>query len=92
MYAVSIAVSLNEPLAVLILMGCDLSATCPAVLGWLRLSVPWEVVPSDRAISSADALAQFGYSLPVRSVFAKLHRGSVALRLEQELRSRVTAS
>ena len=36
MYPVSIAVSLNKPLAVLILMGCDLSATSPAVLGWLR--------------------------------------------------------
>jgi hypothetical protein len=53
-----------------------------------HLKVKWEVVPIGRAISSADVAAQFGYNLPVRSVFAKLHRGSVALQLEQELRSR----
>ena len=54
-----------------------------------HLDVRWEVVPPERAISSREVGAQFGYSLPVRSVFAKLHRGSVAMRLEQELRSRV---
>jgi hypothetical protein len=53
-----------------------------------HLKVRWEVVAPERAISSADAAARFGYNLPVRSVFAKLHRGSAALRLEQELRSR----
>jgi hypothetical protein len=53
-----------------------------------HLSVEWQVVPADRAITSSDAATQFGYNLPVRSVFAKLHRGSVALRLENELRSR----
>jgi hypothetical protein len=53
-----------------------------------HLSVEWEVVPPDRAISSADAVAKFGYNLPVRSVFARLHRGNAALQLEQELRAR----
>jgi hypothetical protein len=57
-----------------------------------HLNVRWEVVPPERAISAADVATQFGYSLPVRSVFAKLHRGSVALRLEQELRSIAEAS
>jgi hypothetical protein len=54
-----------------------------------HLQVRWNVVPPERAISSADAIAQFGYNLPVRSVFAKLHRGGVAQRLEKELRLRV---
>jgi hypothetical protein len=56
-----------------------------------HLNVEWKVVPPERAISSADAAAQFGYNLPVRSVFAKLHRGSVAMRLEEELRLRAEA-
>jgi hypothetical protein len=53
-----------------------------------HLNVRWEIVPPDQAISAAEA-TELGYNLPVRSVFAKLHRGSKALRLEQELRSRV---
>lgn len=53
-----------------------------------HLRVEWLVVPADRAITSSDAATQFGYNLPVRSVFAKLHRGSIALRLENELRAR----
>lgn len=57
-----------------------------------HLNVRWEVVPADQAISATDVANKFGYSLPVRSVFAKLHRGSVALRLEQELRSKAQAS
>jgi hypothetical protein len=57
-----------------------------------HLKVQWEFVPPESAISAADVATQFGYSLPVRSVFAKLHRGSVALRLEQELRSRAKAN
>jgi hypothetical protein len=57
-----------------------------------HLNVQWEVVPLEGAICAADVANQFGYSLPVRSVFAKLHRGSVALRLEQELRLRAEPS
>ena len=53
-----------------------------------HLRVEWQVVPADRAITSSDAATQFGYNLPVRSVFAKLHRGSIASRLENELRTR----
>jgi hypothetical protein len=53
-----------------------------------HLKVRWEVVPPERAISAADAAAEFGYNLPVRSVFAKLHRGSLAQRLEHELHAR----
>jgi hypothetical protein len=53
-----------------------------------HLPVRWDVVPSELAITAADVATQFGYNLPVRSVFAKLHRGSVATRLEQELRLR----
>jgi len=57
-----------------------------------HLGVEWDVVPAERAITAADAASQFGYNLPVRSVFAKLHRGSAATRLEQELRSRTNAN
>ncbi len=53
-----------------------------------HLGVDWQVVPRDRAITPGDAAARFGYNLPVRSTFAKLHRGSLALRLENELRAR----
>jgi hypothetical protein len=53
-----------------------------------HLKVSWQVAPDERSITSSEAATQFGYNLPVRSVFAKLHRGSVALRLENELRSR----
>lgn len=56
-----------------------------------HVKVRWEVVPEEQAISSADAAADFGYNLPVRSVFAKLHRGTLAQRLEQELRSRIAS-
>jgi hypothetical protein len=56
-----------------------------------HLKVEWQVVPADRAITSSDAATQYGYKLPVRSVFAKLHRGSLALQLESELRSRSKA-
>ena len=53
-----------------------------------HLSVRWNVLPEDDAISAAQEATQFGYKLPVRSVFAKLQRGSIAEKLEQELRSR----
>ena len=53
-----------------------------------HLNVAWKVVPIERAITSADAATQFGYNLPIRSVFAKLRRGSAAAQLERELRSR----
>jgi len=53
-----------------------------------HLSIEWQIAPAERSITSSDAATQFGYNLPVRSVFAKLHRGSIALRLEKELQSR----
>lgn len=53
-----------------------------------HLDVQWNAVRPEQAIASSEAATNFGYNLPVRSVFAKLHRGSVAVRLENELRSR----
>jgi hypothetical protein len=56
--------------------------------GEYHLAVKWEcIVPPDHAISASHAMT-LGYDLPVRSVFAKLHKGSIATALERELLSR----
>jgi hypothetical protein len=52
-------------------------------------SIPWEaVVDPARAISAREGAATFGYNLPVRSVFGKLHQGRRAATIEKELRQR----
>lgn len=56
--------------------------------GEYHLAVEWEVVlPPEMAVSRRDAI-QFGYNLPVRSVFGKLHSGHAAQKLEDEMRRR----
>jgi hypothetical protein len=56
-----------------------------------HLRVAWEaIVPESKALSSSQAKA-LGYDLPVRSVFARLHRGSTAANIEKELRRRASA-
>jgi hypothetical protein len=52
-----------------------------------HLKVNWTATSRPGAISAAEAAGEFGYKLPVRSVFAKLRKGSAALRLEHELLS-----
>jgi hypothetical protein len=53
-----------------------------------HLAVKWEcIVQPDDAISASQANA-LGYDLPVRNVFAKLHKGPIAIVLERQLRTR----
>lgn len=57
--------------------------------GEYHVAVRWEaVVDPARAISAREGAATFGYSLPVRSVFGKLHQGRRAATIERELRQR----
>ena len=57
-----------------------------------HVSVSWQVVlPPESALSNAQA-SDMGYSLPVRSVFARLQRGRFASKLEEEIRRRRTSS
>lgn len=54
-----------------------------------HVAVIWRVVlPRDAAISNAEA-SKIGYSLPVRTVFGRLHRGRLAAKLEEEIKRRV---
>lgn len=58
-----------------------------------HLTVNWEaLVDGSRAISAREARSAFGYSLPVRSVFGKMHQGKRAASLEKELRLRAIAA
>jgi hypothetical protein len=58
-----------------------------------HLAVQWEaLVEPARAISAREAAATFGYNLPVRSVFGKMHQGRRASVLEKELRQRAIAA
>lgn len=53
-----------------------------------HVAVNWKIIlPKEKAISASEA-SRLGYSLPVRGVFGRLHRGSLAKRLEEELRNR----
>jgi hypothetical protein len=57
-----------------------------------HLTVIWEaLVDGTRAISAREATSVFGYNLPVRSVFGKMHQGKKASALEKELRLRAMA-
>jgi hypothetical protein len=54
-----------------------------------HLRVRWEaLVGANRAISARESASVFGYNLPVRSVFGKMHQGRRATLLEKELRRR----
>ncbi|MFK2825233.1 hypothetical protein QYG89_05980 [Bacillus sp. B190/17] len=53
-----------------------------------HLQVEWEViVPENQGITSSEA-ARLGYNLPVRTVFGKLHKGVLAEKIVQELKTR----
>jgi hypothetical protein len=61
--------------------------------GEFHLAVHWEaVVEPARAIPAREASTTFGYNLPYRSVFAKLHNGRCAASLEKELRQRANVA
>ena len=58
-----------------------------------HLAVNWEaVVDAQHAISAREATSAFGYNLPVRAVFGKMHQGKRAAPLEKELRLRAIAA
>lgn len=58
-----------------------------------HLAVKWEaLVDVSRALSAREATTAFGYNLPVRSVFGKMHQGKRAASLEKELRSRAVVA
>jgi len=58
-----------------------------------HLRVDWEaIVEAPAAVSAREASASFGYQLPVRSVFAKLHQGRDAGVIERELRKRASVA
>jgi hypothetical protein len=50
-----------------------------------HLEVNWHIVVSKENALSANEAASFGYNLPVRTVFGKLHKGSIAKKLEQTI-------
>jgi hypothetical protein len=53
-----------------------------------HLPISWKVILSDdQAVRNSEASAM-GYSLPVRSVFARLHRGRLASQLESLVKKR----
>jgi hypothetical protein len=57
-----------------------------------HVGIEWEaIVDAENAISAREAATAFGYSLPVRSVFGKMHRGRRASSIERELRERAIA-
>jgi hypothetical protein len=57
-----------------------------------HLPVDWRVVLSpETAISNSEA-SDMGYSLPVRTVFGRLHRGRLAHELEKKIRRRATSN
>jgi hypothetical protein len=56
-----------------------------------HVSVVWKVVlPPESALSNSQA-SSMGYSLPVRTVFGRLHRGRLASKLEEEIRRRASS-
>ncbi len=56
-----------------------------------HVAVTWRaVLPPDVAISNAEA-SSIGYSLPVRTVFGRLHRGRLAAKLEEEIERRANS-
>lgn len=56
-----------------------------------HVSISWKVVlPREAALSNSEA-SNMGYSLPVRTVFGRLHRGRLASKLEEEIRRRVSS-
>jgi hypothetical protein len=58
-----------------------------------HLAVKWEaLVDPPQAISAREATSAFGYNLPVRSVFGKMHQGKRAASLEKELRARAAGA
>lgn len=53
-----------------------------------HVPVTWQVVlPPELAISNSQA-SSMGYSLPVRTVFGRLHRGRLASQIEMEIKKR----
>jgi hypothetical protein len=56
--------------------------------GEYHVAVLWQVVlPREAALSNSEA-SRMGYSLPVRTVFGRLHRGRLASKIEAEIRQR----
>ncbi len=52
------------------------------------MAVQWVVVvPEGQALTAREAVT-LGYQLPVRSVFARLHNGPAARKLETALKGR----
>ncbi|MGI9043936.1 MAG: hypothetical protein ACR2GK_07390 [Gemmatimonadaceae bacterium] len=69
--------------------GVFLDASGAQQPGEFHLAVRWEaLVNPAHAISAREASTTFGYILPVRSVFGKLHHGKRAAALEKELRAK----
>ena len=53
-----------------------------------HMTVDWTtVLPEHRALSNRES-SSIGYNLPIRTVFGRLHRGSLARRLEEEVLGR----
>ena len=53
-----------------------------------HMRVQWDrVLPEDKALSNREA-SSMGYNLPIRTVFGRLHRGTLAKKLEAELLNR----
>jgi hypothetical protein len=54
-----------------------------------HVRVTWKVrLPPEAALSNSEA-SRMGYSLPVRTVFGRLHRGRLAAKIETEIMKRV---
>jgi hypothetical protein len=56
-----------------------------------QLSVSWKILLQQEAALSNSEASAMGYSLPVRTVFGRLHRGRVASQLEAALKKRAKA-
>ena len=56
-----------------------------------HLKVKWtDILLEEEAVSSSEAESKFGYRLPIRTVFGKMRRGTLAQKLENEMKKRDT--